>query len=284
MSGVSALLLTLTAASIAAAWLPARVRLPAAGALVLATLAVALAFGALAPVGLLWLTLLFASAWWAAHGARLRAAGWVGFVLLGLALGFGLLPGFFPVALSEAAVLKPESAPFALRLRLDKALIAVPLLLWLVPLARDAAAWRRVAGVALPVGGVTLAVVGAAALAVDYVAWMPGLPPWPLTLAWMVMNLLVVCAVEEGFFRGLLQRGLVRVLPGAVAIGVAALAFGLAHVGGGWWYVGLATAAGVGYGLTYQLAGERLEAAMLVHFGLNLAHLALFTYPYAQAG
>jgi hypothetical protein len=33
----------------------------------------------------------------------------------------------------------------------------------------------------------------------------------------------------------------------------------------------------VGHGLAYRVGG--LQAAVLAHFGLNLAHFTLFTYP-----
>ncbi|WP_273773831.1 mechanosensitive ion channel domain-containing protein, partial [Burkholderia mallei] len=46
---------------------------------------------------------------------------------------------------------------------------------------------------------------------------------------------------------------------------------------GGWQWVALATVAGVGYGLAYRAGG--LQAAVLAHVGLNLAHFGLFTYP-----
>jgi membrane protease YdiL (CAAX protease family) len=39
----------------------------------------------------------------------------------------------------------------------------------------------------------------------------------------------------------------------------------------------LAGLAGVGYGLAYRFGG--LGAAIATHFGLNLLHFGLFTYP-----
>jgi membrane protease YdiL (CAAX protease family) len=35
--------------------------------------------------------------------------------------------------------------------------------------------------------------------------------------------------------------------------------------------------AGIGYGIAYRFGG--LPAAVITHFGLNLAHFGLFTYP-----
>ena len=58
---------------------------------------------------------------------------------------------------------------------------------------------------------------------------------------------------------------------------LAATVFGLAHWGAGWHWVLLATLAGIGYGLAYRFGG--LAAAIAKHFGLNLLHFGLFTYP-----
>ena len=49
------------------------------------------------------------------------------------------------------------------------------------------------------------------------------------------------------------------------------------HFGAGWQWVTLASIAGVGYGLAYRFGG--LGAAIATHFGLNLLHFGLFTYP-----
>ncbi|MGM0785563.1 MAG: CPBP family glutamic-type intramembrane protease, partial [Pseudomonadota bacterium] len=52
----------------------------------------------------------------------------------------------------------------------------------------------------------------------------------------------------------------------------------IAHFPGGVAFVLVATGAGLLYGLVYLWAG-RLIGAVLVHWGLNLTHLLLFTYP-----
>ena len=95
-------------------------------------------------------------------------------------------------------------------------------------------------------------------------------------------NLLLVTLVEEALFRGYLQGGLSRwfkQLPygQTLALVIASLLFGLAHIGAGWQWVVLAGIAGLCYGLAYRFGG--LSAAIATHFGLNLLHFGLFTYP-----
>ncbi|MDT4871696.1 CPBP intramembrane metalloprotease [compost metagenome] len=88
--------------------------------------------------------------------------------------------------------------------------------------------------------------------------------------------------VEESLFRGYIQGGLSRAfkhLPQGehLALLLASLVFGLAHLGAGWQWVLLSGLAGIGYGLAYRFGG--LGAAIATHFGLNLLHFGLFTYP-----
>ena len=68
-----------------------------------------------------------------------------------------------------------------------------------------------------------------------------------------------------------------RFVPDNLALLLASLLFGLVHVGAGWHWVLLASIAGVGYGMAYRFGG--LGAAVATHFGLNLLHFGLFTYP-----
>ncbi len=102
---------------------------------------------------------------------------------------------------------------------------------------------------------------------------------------WAASNLFLTCLSEEALFRGFIQRELTLALRDKrfgswVAIGVSGALFGIAHFAGGWSYVALATASGIGYGLIYHRT-KSIEMAMLTHFALNATHFLLFTYPRA---
>lgn len=272
------------AASIASAWLPAPALRNVAGlGLMAVTLGLALYAQAIVPSALIWAAALLASAWWTTRAGRHRRPAWTAFIALALTLGFGLAPGFSALPLTAVLPLKEASAPYALGVRLDKALVGFALAMWIVPLARAAGDWRAVARAVSRVAPLTMLAVFPLGLALQYVQPMAGLPDAGMTLLWVVSNLLLVCPTEEGFFRGVLQRGLVRRTRCAVALLVSAALFGLAHFAGGPPYILLAFVAGAGYGLAYHAAGHRIEAAILTHFLLNIAHLGLFTYPYAAA-
>ncbi|MEG3789813.1 type II CAAX endopeptidase family protein [Lysobacter sp. CCNWLW3] len=251
----------------------------------LALLAVAgaagFALGQLDVRALIALALLALAGWMvgAARKPALRIAGHIFFVLVALALGFHVAPGFHnPLAIAPTR-LTADAIEFSMYLNLDKPLVGFWLVLvWAgVQRERPFADWFKAA---LPACLGVAALCLGLAFALGQVAWAPKWPGWGLL--WAANNLLLVTLAEEALFRGYLQEGLTRYWRerrwgDAAAIAVAALAFGLVHLAGGWAWALLATVAGAGYGLAYRRGG--LQAAMLTHFGFNLLHFTAFTYP-----
>ena len=137
---------------------------------------------------------------------------------------------------------------------------------------------RRIARpAAWVVAGTTVVVLGVA-LAVGYLRFDPHVPDD--AAARTLSNLLFICVAEEAFFRGLLQDRLSALLARWpwwrwLPIVLASLLFGVAHAGKGLVLAGLATLAGVGYGLAYART-RRIEPAILTHFAVNTAHYFLF--------
>ncbi|MGO1072259.1 CPBP family intramembrane glutamic endopeptidase [Lysobacter sp. CA199] len=254
-------------------------------ALLAASLIAALMHGLLDPLALISVALLVLAAWLVAP-ARTRGwriAGHVLFVVVAFALGLHLMPGFHNPKLIEDLRLTPESAPMSLYLNFDKPLAGFWLLLcW--PLLRLCADGERPFARSIGVG-----VIGAIVAAILCLGWalafhvLTWAPKWPAFGAlWALNNLLLVALTEEAMFRGYLQESLQRrwqtLRNGEwYAIGVAALAFGLVHLGGGWRFALAATLAGLVYGWAYRKGG--LFGAVLAHFGLNLIHFTAFTYP-----
>jgi membrane protease YdiL (CAAX protease family) len=211
-----------------------------------------------------------------------RAIIWVGhglFILLAAALASHWLPGFFSARVIAAERFSPDAVPFSMYMNLDKPLIGFWILLacaWTVPRLSALQAARTSV---LALVGTGVACMGAA-LALGFAGWQPKWPPH--AYLWLLNNLLLVSVTEELLFRGYFQGGLQRLfkgLPhgGTVALCITALLFGLAHIGGGWQWVLLAGMAGLGYGLAYRFGG--MQAAIITHFGVNLLHFSLFTYP-----
>ena len=243
--------------------------------------AMALTYGRLGWLALISVALLLIAGF-ATRQQQVRIGHYLGhglFVFMALALAMHWLPGFYNGRGINPQRLTDDAVPFALYLNLDKPLIGFWLLLvcpWIV----GRRSLRRT-GFATAMG-LTLSSVLAlgGALLLGLISWAP---KWPdQAWLWLFNNLLLVTLVEEALFRGYLQGGLSRHfkhLPYGenLALLLASLLFGLVHVGAGWQWVLLAGLAGVGYGLAYRFGG--LGAAIATHFGLNLLHFGLFTYP-----
>ncbi len=212
----------------------------------------------------------------------LRALAWGIVVVLAVALGTHEVPWIHNVLVLDAVSVSDASASYTLHWNYDKGFAGV-LLYAVCVQPQESPQWKRAILSTGVIAIVTVVLVGVAATAAGYTAWDPKLPA--MLAVWMPANLLLTCVAEESFFRGLLQRHLGRFLggmvpaPALVALVLAAMAFGAAHVAGGIAYVLLATLAGIGYGTAYWLTG-RVEAGILVHFLLNLSHLVLFSYPF----
>lgn len=201
------------------------------------------------------------------------------FMFMALALAMHWLPGFYNGRGIAAQRLTDDAVKFSMYLNQDKPLIGFWLLLvcpWIVG--------RR--SLRLSAYATLLALTLCSVLALGG-AWLLGLitwaPKWPNEAwIWIFNNLLMVTLVEEALFRGYLQGGLARRFKHLaygenLAILIASLLFGLAHIGAGWQWVLLSGLAGLGYGVAYRFGG--LGAAIATHFGLNLMHFLLFTYP-----
>ncbi len=243
--------------------------------------ALALIFGQLSWLATLSVVLLLIAAV-AVRQREIRIAPYLGhalFLFMALALALHWLPGFYGGRVIAPQRFTDDAVRFAMYLNLDKPLIGFWLLLvcpWIVGrrslrLSCYATALGLVLSSVLALGG---------ALLLGLISWAP---KWPdQAWLWVLNNLLLVTLVEEALFRGYIQGGLSRRfkhLPYGedLALLLASLLFGLVHAGAGWQWVLLSGLAGLGYGLAYRFGG--LGAAIATHFGLNLLHFGLFTYP-----
>ena len=213
----------------------------------------------------------------------LRTLAWGVVVILTLALGMNQVPWIHNVLVLDRVFVSASSADFTLYWNYDAGFAGVLLYLVCVQPQRNPP-WRRALVATGIVAILATAVTLAMTVVVGYNVWDP---KWPAILGvWIPSNLLLTCVFEETVFRGVIQRHAAIFLrgrvpaPALVALLVASVAFGVAHIAGGMTYVLLSTLAGVSYGAAYHVTG-RVEAGMLVHFLLNLTHLFLFTYPFA---
>jgi uncharacterized protein len=209
-------------------------------------------------------------------------------VALSFALGLQLVPGFKPSVFIDGVRLSPDAAPMRLTAHFAPGVAGLVLVAFYCRRVRTLTEAWQAARRGAPVAVVTTVAVMGAAWATGYVK-----PDWKLpdfTAAHLTKILLWTTVLEEGFFRGVIQDrlGRTRFIQSRprlswVPIAIASVLFGLAHFPGGWVYVGLATLAGVGYGLAYARTGL-IEAAMGTHFLVNATHFVAFTYPQIARG
>ena len=255
-------------------------------ALIALSLAAAVAAGIVAWAGLLVLAVLVGACLTVVRPELptvLRNLAWGVVLILAVALAIHEIPWIRNVLVLDSVSVSASAADYTLYWNYDKGFAGVVLYAVCVQ-PQAGTAWVRATAATGAIALLTLVAVGVPAAAAGFVAWDP---KWPAILGvWVPANLFLTCVAEETFFRGLLQRHLGRALRGRVrapapaAVLAAAVAFGVVHFAGGTIYVLLATLAGIGYGAAYHLTG-RVEASILVHFALNLAHLVFFTYPFA---
>lgn len=203
--------------------------------------------------------------------------------LIALALSVHLLPGFNNPVVAADLKLSANAPAITQYAKFDKGAAGLILLAYFCRRVSRAAEWPSVIGVGIVVGAATSTVVIGLVAAMGLVE--PDLKLPSFALAWVPINLLLTCVLEEGFFRGLIQERLTRQFGDLrrwrwAPVAVASLLFGLAHAGGGLPLIAAATVAGVGYGVAYATT-RSIEAPIVAHFTLNAIHFFAFTYPYA---
>lgn len=193
--------------------------------------------------------------------------------LLLIALSFGfkfhLFPGFHAI---------PITPKFYLGLDVP-VMEFLPLALF-VPLARTAKDWKGVIrGIAFGIIGIAfLAVLAILAKATHLHYKLPSHAPLRFAV-----NFLFTAVLEEGFYRGFIQRQLsdyFRFKGGKIwALLIASLIFTFAHI---YWspsidILAFVLLASLLYGGVYLISGK-IESAIATHFLLNFVHMTFFTY------
>jgi membrane protease YdiL (CAAX protease family) len=201
-------------------------------------------------------------------------------ILVGCAISH-VIPGFSNALVIEKLRVSELSSPFSMYLNFDKIIIALILYvtgkLFLLEKFIDKKSIQQTLFCLL----LCVVVILIPGLLLGYIQFDPKVPD--ILWLWMFNNLLFVAIGEEIIFRGFVQNSLKSFLGkkaenNYLHIIIASIVFGLLHFKGGIVYVLLASIAGGFYGYTYDKT-NRIFCAAIVHFGLNLVHLLIFTYP-----
>lgn len=192
-----------------------------------------------------------------------------------------IIPGFANSLVIDKERLSPLSCPFSMYLNFDKTIAALVIYITSgLSILEKPVDKKSILYTTLYLS-VCAGFVSILGILTGYIKFEPKLPD--ILPIWVLNNLLFVCMAEEVIFRGFVQTHLKKFLNEktnfrTLHITITSLIFGLAHFKGGVLYVILASICGWFYGYAYERT-NRILCAMLVHFGLNLIHLTLFTYP-----
>ncbi len=242
--------------------------------------------GLIVPIGVIFLIIFWGLCEY--HWRKPASRQWVRHVRFMLvivgALGFAnhLIPGFHNLKVFDAMQFSSLSAPFSMYLNIDKTLVAVILVSSSRILFKQNTNMNALD--VIKIAALCMFTLIPLAVWSGYVAFDP---KWPHgAWLWILNNLLFVCFAEEVIFRGMIQAHMADFLrrwntPAFVSMGMAAVLFAtllLGHLHGGLGYLAFVMIAGLFYGYAYHKT-QRVEAAIGVHFLLNLCHFVLFTYP-----
>ncbi|HJD60197.1 MAG TPA: CPBP family intramembrane metalloprotease [Rickettsia endosymbiont of Omalisus fontisbellaquei] len=191
---------------------------------------------------------------------------------------FHKVPGFFNILAIDKVQLSELSVPFTMYLNFDKvipALIIFSLSDLYILEKQESSGTVKYTLLSLLL---CIMIIMALSLISGYVLFEPKIPS--ILPIWAINNFFLVCMAEEVFFRGFLQRTLQNLLPKQqiLAVIMGSIIHGLAHFRGGLIYIALTTICSFFPGYTYYKTNKIL-CSMIVHFGLNLFHILLFTYP-----
>lgn len=210
-------------------------------------------------------------------------------VLIVIALAFAnhLVPGFHNVQVFRGVSLSSSSMPFTMYLNFDKAVGALILCITSGVIHQHAKLFtKKIFSETIKISLMCIGTLIPLAIISGCVKFEPKFPE--IFGVWAFNNLMLVCFAEEVIFRGIIQTHLTKLtnswnLPVFIPIFLTSLLFGtllLGHLYGGPVYMTFAIISGMFYGYAYHKT-QRLEAAILVHFLLNLCHFLLFSYPMA---
>lgn len=191
------------------------------------------------------------------------------------------LPGFHNFKIIDQVKLSPDSNFYSAYVSVDKIMVGSLLLLFYCALNKSITEWKKsLRSLPFPLLYVCALLLGTAfamhSIKIDLK--IPSILIW-----WLPTNLLLVCAMEEIFYRGFIQKELTKFFASYknknwIALSIAAFIFGISHYRGGVPYIILSTLAGIGHGYVF-MRSQRLESSILLHFSVNLIHILGFSYP-----
>lgn len=202
-------------------------------------------------------------------------------LIMSFLLGSQMLPGFVPWQVVNAEVISKSGTPFSLSLNTDRIIAgAVIMLFGLVPIRRMLHL-KQMLYTALPMSTLGVAMIASLALLLGVAQVDVKMPE--IWVTWLVINLLINCVSDEVIFRFFVQGGIYRVIQSVpfsapISILLSTALFVTFYAPGSSNFLMSVGLGSLIFGYVYHIT-QRVEAAILTHFAVNIVHFFFFSYP-----
>lgn len=225
--------------------------------------------------------LMFCMAYLYFEKTGVRWFGFIVFVIMAVTLSAHKLPGFNNYNVVKDIKITSDSMKYSLYFNFDKGMAGFFILFFMKHLIKSFKELKEtVKKSILPLTGTVITVILLSYI-LGYIKFEPKVPYF--IWSFILSNLFFTCITEELFFRKLLQDNIKKLFNKIgysrfFGVVISSIIFGAVHLAGGIKYFFLAFIAGLFYAYIYEKT-KKAEAAIAVHFLLNLTHILLFTYP-----
>lgn len=203
--------------------------------------------------------------------------------LIALSTPFHMVPGVSNALVFDRITVSDMSKPYSMFLNFDNTIIALIVCVTSDLIRQEKPFNKKAALNTFVLLFLCILIILSPAYLSGFIKFDPKIPS--ILPLWLLNNLLFVCLSSEVLYRGFLQSNIDSFLrpyikQSFLPILITSIIFGLSHYKSGIIMICLSAICGYLYGYTYHKTGKVLSA-MIVHLGLNLCHLLLFTYPSA---
>ena len=200
-------------------------------------------------------------------------------ILTAVGLAFAhKMPGFYNWQIQPPVRVSQNAQMYDFYVNFDKGVIGFLLIFFLMKPAAKWNDWKPTLKTMLTLFPLTIGAMLGLAYGCGWIFVDIKTPDF--LVPWVLVNLFLVSAVEEAFYRGFVQHNLSKMMNPWVALLATSGVFMGTHslFSSDYRYLFMTGIASLFYGAHYILSG-RLEASILAHFLVNLIHLTCFTYP-----
>lgn len=192
-----------------------------------------------------------------------------------------MLPGFIPWQVVNDEVISANGSPYSLALNIDKVIAGAAILIFgLVPIRRMLHL-KQMLNATFPITAIGAVIIATFALLFGVAAMNIKVPE--VWITWLAINLLINCVCDEAIFRFFVQGRIYKAIEtvpfsAAISIVLSTALFVTYYAPAPTNYLMAVGLGSVVFGYAYHVT-QRVEAAILCHFVVNVIHFFFFSYP-----